>query len=221
MRARALTAIGLATIAMTVSAPGAQAATVTALWHMGDAGAVMTDASGHGVTGTLTNVATGQPGAVGHAFGFAGRPSYVDVANTAALNPGTAAFTVAARVRLATRPSAAVGDFDIIRKGLASTPGGDWKVEILQSGRAFCLFKGSAGQVSVTGGPNLANNRWHSISCRRTSTGVRLIVDGTTYTKTGATGSIANASSTLIGAKSTTGEDQYAGLLDEVSVSTG
>ena len=50
---------------------GAQAAAVNvAVWHMDDAGATMSDASGRQHTGSLRNVDVRQPGASGTAFGF-------------------------------------------------------------------------------------------------------------------------------------------------------
>ncbi len=220
MRGRFVVVVGLTTALWMIQSPGAQAATVVALWHMDDVGSAMTDASGNGLTGTLKNVATGQPGSAATAFGFAKTPSYVSVSSSK-LNPGTATFTVSARVRFTVLPSAAVGDYDIIRKGLSTTTGGDWKMEILRSGYAFCLFQGSSGKVSLSHGPSLADDRWHTITCQRTTTGVRLTVDGGSWSKAGATGKIANSSAVLLGAKSTSGADQYQGLLDEVAVSTG
>ena len=208
-------------VAALLQSQGAYAATYSAVWHMDDTGATMADSTGHGLTGALTGVTVGAPGAVGTAFQFQTRPAYVKVSSSPLLNPGSGAFTVTARVRFSVRPSTAVGDYDLIRKGLASTKGGDWKVEILPTGYAFCLFRGSAGTVSIKHGPNLADNRWHTVACRRSGSTVRLTVDGSSWTASGSTGTIANSSTVFLGAKGSAGEDQYAGLLDEVTVSTG
>lgn len=199
----------------------ASASTQVALWNMGDTGTTMTDASGHGHNGHLTNVAVSQPGYAGNGFGFVSSPSYVTVPSATDLNPGTSAFGVTLHVRYSIRPSSAVGDYDLLRKGLSTTSGGSYKVEILGGGNAFCNFRGSSGSGSVSSSRNLADNAWHTITCARTATSVRLTVDGNTYSKSVSTGSLSNTSAVYIGAKNGGGEDQYKGLMDLVSVSKG
>jgi hypothetical protein len=199
----------------------AQAATTVAMWNMGDSGSTMYDATGRGHTGTLHNVAVQQPGQSGKAFRFSGSPSYVSVPASDDLNPGTGNFRIQLSVNFTSRPSAAVVDYDLLRRGLSTTSGGDYKVEILQNGRAYCEFKGSSGTGSVSGGPDLANGRWHVISCARTASAVILTVDGVSYSVAKQTGSIANTVSLYIGAKDGGGADQYTGLMDAVSISKG
>lgn len=213
----AVIAIGL----LAASASPAQAATTIALWHMDDRGSVMTDSSGNGLNGTLKNVLTGRPGVLGTAFEFKGTPSVVSLPHNAKLNPGSGVFTATARVRFASPPTPSVFDYDLIRKGLAGALGGHWKMEIRQNGKGYCLFKGSAGKVILTAGPNLADNAWHTVTCQRAGNQVRLIVDGTTFTKTGPTGTIANTKQIFVGAKGLTGGDQYTGLMDEVVLTSG
>jgi hypothetical protein len=207
--------------ALVATAAPAQAATVVARWNMEDGGTTMADATGHGHTGTLHGVAVRQPGQSGFGFGFSGTPAYVSVPSSSAFSPGTQNIKLTASVRFSTRPSSSVGDYDIIRRGLSSTSGGDYKLEILGGGQAFCLFRGSAGQVQVTGGANLANNAWHTLSCSRAGNTVVLTVDGSSVSRTGSTGSIANSATVYIGAKNTAGADQYRGVMDNVSVTIG
>lgn len=209
-----------AALAMTISDP-ARAASSVAVWHMDDVGSIMTDSSGNGLQGTLKNVVTRQPGFSGTAFMFRGTPSVVTVPHNTKLNPGSGIFTATLRVRFSAVPSNAVGDYDLIRKGLAGTAGGEWKMEILRSGKAYCLFHGSGGRLAFSAGPNLANNAWHAISCQRSGNQLRLTVDGVTFTKAGPTGTIANTSTTFVGAKSSSGGDQYSGLIDEVVLAVG
>ena len=209
-------------VALTLGvASSASASTQVALWNMGDTGTTMTDASGHGHNGKMTNVAVSQPGYSGNAFGFLSTPSYVTVPSATDLNPGTSAFGVTLHVRFSIRPSSSVGDYDLLRKGLSTTSGGSYKVEILGGGNAFCNYRGSSGSGSVSSGSNLANNAWHTITCARTSTSVRLTVDGTTYSRNVSTGTISNTSTVYLAAKNGGGEDQYRGLMDLVSVSKG
>ncbi len=46
-----------------------------------------------------------------------------------------------------------------------------------------------------------------------------LTVDGVAYKKSGSIGNVANSAALSIGAKDTHGNDQYIGLIDEVSIS--
>jgi hypothetical protein len=218
--AAALTAVlSLALLALTESPAGA--ATRVAAWNMDDTGSTMSDATARGHTGTLHHVAAQQPGLSGKAFGFSGTPSYVTVPASGDFTPGSGTFRIQLSVRFNSRPSASVVDYDLLRMGLSSTSGGDYKIEILQNGRAFCLFRGSSGTVSVTGGPVLADSKWHTLVCSRTATSVVLTVDGTSFSAAGRTGSITSSTTLLIGAKDSSGADQYTGLMDAVSISKG
>jgi hypothetical protein len=199
----------------------AQAQTV-ALWKMDDSGSTMTDSSGHGHTGTLHNVQVGGVGYDGgRAFGFAGKPSYVSVPSATDLNPGISTFSVALHVRFGARPSSTVGDYDVLRKGLSTSDGGSYKIEILGDGHAFCDFRGSLAEGSVRSGGALAVNVWHAVTCVRTATSVALTVDGATTTRIVATGSISNTGNLMIGAKNSAGGDQLSGLEDQVTLRKG
>jgi len=202
-------------VLLATAAP-AQAATVVAVWNMDGSGSTMTDSSGRGHNGKLHNVT-----ALGSNYGFTRKPAYVTVPSHADFAPGTGNFKISLSVRFSAVPSAAVVDYDLMRKGLSGTAGGNYKVEILRSGRAFCLFGGSAGTVSITNGPNLANNQWHRITCARTGNTVVLTVDGGTWSRSGSIGSISNSSTVFIGAKDSGGGDQYSGLMDSVTVTKG
>ncbi len=212
--------IATATAALVLGAStAASASTQVALWNMGDSGSTMSDASGHGHTGTLHDVATGQPGtSSGKGFGFFSHPSYVSVPSSSDLNPGTSSFSFTVHVKFSSKPS---GDYDVLRKGLSTTDGGSYKVEILSGGNAYCNFRGSSAQGAVSSSRNLADNAWHTITCSRTSSSVKVTVDGSTSSKSVSTGSISNSGSLYIGAKSSGGADQYRGVVDRVSVSRG
>jgi hypothetical protein len=216
-----LTLVGAVIAALVATAAPAHAATVVAAWNMEDTGGKMADSSGHGHTGTSHGVTVRQPGQAGFGYGFNGKPSYVTVPSSADFSPGTATIRITLSVRFSVLPTAAVGDYDLLRRGLSTTAGGDYKLEILGSGRAFCLFRGGGGQVSLAAGPNLADNRWHTLSCARIGKSVVLTVDGVAATKAGTTGTIANTSAVFIGAKDAAGNDQYRGLMDSVSITVG
>jgi hypothetical protein len=212
-----------AMIVAVVLAPAApaEAATTVATWNMGDSGSTMADASGSGHTGALHHVAVRRPGTVGTAFGFSGKPSYVTVPSSGDFSPGTGNVKFTMNVKFRAVPSTSVQDFDLLRRGLASTSGGSYKLEILRSGRAFCDFRGGSGEVSVTNGPNLADNRWHRITCARVGNSVVLTVDGRSWSASGSIGSINSSGGLYIGARDSSGNDQYTGLMDAVSASKG
>jgi hypothetical protein len=216
-------ATAVATAALLTQSPAAQAAASTvALWHFKDSGATALDSSGGGHTGTLTNVTTGVVGASGKAFSFTGKPSYVRIPSQATLNPDNTNFKVTVKVNFTVKPSAATGDYTVIRKALATNPGGSWKIELAQDGRALCNYrKTGANKVQIVNGPRLNNGKWHTISCAKTPTTVTLTVDGTSYSVTKSIGSIANSDTILVGAKTTLGEDQYNGRIDEITITKG
>lgn len=203
----------------------ARAATGTvALWHMDESsGSSMSDSAPSGSvrdTGRLHNVTVGQSGSGGGAYRFNGPSlSYVDVPSSSDLNPGSDSFTFSVKVKFTALPSSAVGDYDLLRKGLSTTSGGDYKAEIVQSGRALCQWKGTSANVQLTGGSALNNGAWHTISCEKTSSEIRLRVDGTVRaSRSVRVGSISNSAHLLLGAKTTSGGDQYQGLLDEAKI---
>jgi hypothetical protein len=219
---RSLLTVGVTAGLVIAAAQGASAATVTvAQWAMDDTGTTMADSSGHGHVGTLHAVTTGQPGVSGKAFGFASKPSFVSVPTAPDLNPVTATFTVTLHVKFPAGPSGSVGDFDVLRKGLSTTDGGSYKIEILGSRHAFCDFRGATKEGSLTGTKALAVNTWHTISCTRTPTSMKLTVDGSTTSKAVTTGTISNTGNLFIGAKNSSGGDQLTGSVDAVSILKG
>lgn len=213
----AAVAVASAALLLAVASPASAASGDVAIWQMGDSGSTMKDSSGHGHNGTLHGVTVQQPGFSGSGFGFFGNPSYVTVPTSSDLNPGTADFSITVHAKFSKRPA---GDYDLLRKGLG-TDSGDYKVEILSGGNAFCYFKGTSGAGSVSRGANLADNRWHTITCSRTAAKVTVTVDGSSTAKSARTGTISNSAALTIGAKGSSGGDQYRGLLDAVRVHKG
>jgi hypothetical protein len=155
------------------------------------------------------------------ALGFFGKPSYITVPKSADFTPGTGNYRIQLSVKFGSKPSASVGDYDLLRMGLSSTSGGDYKVEILANGKAYCEYRGSSGTGSVSGGPALSDNKWHTLVCARTASSVVLTVDGATFTTAKKTGTISSSVTVYIGAKDSSGADQYTGIMDSVSISKG
>lgn len=211
-----------ATSTPTSAVIAATTSVTVAHWAMDDTGTTMTDDSGYRNDGAMTSVTTGVPGWKATAFRFASSPSLVTVPDADPFDPGSSRLQVTFHVKFGAVPSATVGDYDLIRKGLSTTVGGDYKAEIISTGGALCHSQGSAGKVTVSGGPNLADSAWHEIRCDFSPTLVRLYVDGVKVAGSGTVniGSIANADPVIVGAKNSTA-DQYAGDMDEVTVKLG
>ncbi len=68
--------------------------------------------------------------------------------------------------------------------------------------------------------PDIVDGRTHTVRCVRTANRISAVVDGKAYTKTRATGSIANDHPVIVGAKRD-GDDVLLGNLDKVIVRVG
>ena len=192
---------------------------LVALWHMDEAsGTLMYDSIGNH-TGTLHSVQTGLPGFLGSGYGVNGSSSYVSVPTAGDLNPGSADITITIYFKTTGTPPAPPADWDLIRKGLYTTTGGEYKMEFQRSGQASCGFKGSAGYAELITGPNLIDGQWHRIQCVKTASAIKVIVDGQTFSKAASVGSIANTTPVVIGARP--GSDWTQGTLDEASIQIG
>src|SRR2546423_5901030 len=162
--------------------PGIASGAAVSVWHMVEAsGSTMHDSAGSN-SGTLKNVSLGQPGVSGLAYRFDGASSVVTVPSNSSLNPGSSPFWMIAHVKFTGVPTAAIGgDYDLIRKGLSSTSGGFYKMELLPSGsavRAHCSMKGSVISRSLTAGPDLPDGRWHTVECVKDDSSISVVVDG-------------------------------------------
>jgi hypothetical protein len=220
---------------LVVMAPSTAFAALVAEWKMDEpAGAsIMTDSRslGGANNGTIGSVVTGVPPLIsGTAYQFDGATSYVSVPDNASLDPGAANITVQATVKV--EDGEILDDsYDIIRKGVTTTAGGNWKMEIKRSnsdtslGRLLCVFKGvvSGGTrvaVQRVANVDIVDSRAHTLRCIKTSTSVTAVVDGRSFTNAKAAGSIANEQPIVLGSK-VAGDDVLQGVLDQVSISIG
>jgi len=227
-RATTTAALSLATTAaaITLGAGPAAATGVSfgAQWNMDDP-SIMRDTSGYSNDGKTTNVTS-----AGGGYSFNGTTSKVVVPNSDSLNPGTSDFSYSVRVQTSRVPPSGT-DYDLIRKGVSSTAGGEYKLEIVYSngvGKAFCLVKGVKDGVKVSatvkGTTNVTDGNPHTLTCKKTSTGLTLQVDNLApRTKVASVGSISNTSALTISAKtpSITGVsgDFYSGTMLGASLS--
>jgi hypothetical protein len=232
-RAWVRTAAGTGGLGLVLSGLGVAAAsaasTNVAVWLMTEtSGTTMTDSSGNGNNGVTSHVR--MTGANGYVFDPSSR-SKVVVASSPSLNPGTSTFSYTVTMQSSHVPAAGT-DYDVLRKGIASTTGGEYKLEIVRAnsqGRAFCLVKDARGVgVSVRGTTNVTDGRAHTITCTKTATGLTLKVDALTPRTakvSSGLGSISNTKALVVGAKSPTvtgsAGDWYNGTLLQARISVG
>jgi hypothetical protein len=195
-------AIGLATgaIAITLGAGPAAAATVFgAQWSMSNPSTMVDTFGSPPNNGTTYNITSS-----GGGYSFNGSNSKVVVPDSPGLNPGTNDFSYSVQVQTSRVPPSGT-DYDLIRKGISSTAGGEYKLEIVYSttgGKAFCLAKDNAKvSATVKGTTNVTDGQVHTLTCKKTSTGLTVDVDGATRTKAASLGSISNSSPLTISAK--------------------
>jgi hypothetical protein len=217
----ALTTLGLG--AVTASAAPVDAA----VWLMDEtSGTTMTDSSGNGNDGTTYNVT--MTGDTGYVFDPVAR-SKVVVPDSPTLDPGDSAFSYSVEMQSVHVPLSGT-DYDLMRKGIGSTTGGQYKLEIVYvngQGRAFCLVKDSLGTTAtIKGTTNVTDGQVHTLTCTKTSTSLTLQVDALKpriKTVSAGIGPISNTSALVIGAKTPTVKgtagDWYNGTLLQARIS--
>ena len=212
-------ALGTLVVALVLAASPAWAALVKAAdWQMDETSGQMTDSSGNANHGNPTDVVR-----TGSAYVFDGSTSRVAVPDNDGLDPAGKDITLRASVAV---PDGAMADdsYDVVRKGLSTTAGGDYKMEIKRAsdptvGNLNCVFKGDVGTVNRLANVDVVDGNRHTLECAKTSNSVVARVDGVSYAKAGTAGSIANDKETLIGAKTTDPfDDVFEGSMDSVGV---
>jgi hypothetical protein len=188
-------------------------------WQMDETSGQMIDSSGNENNGDPTDVRQ-----TGSSYVFNGSTSYVAVPDSDSLDPLEKDVTLRARVRVTDAPMDD-DSYDIVRKGLAGRPGGDYKMEIKRAadptvGKLHCLFKGDGGTVDKVARRDIVDGNWHTLECIKTGTSVVARVDGSGgSTKAGSAGSISNATNVMVGAKTAVPlDDTFDGKMDFVSI---
>jgi hypothetical protein len=188
-------------------------------WQMNETSGQMIDSSGNDNNGDPTDVRQ-----TGSRYVFDGSTSYVAVPDSDSLDPAEKDITLRARVKATDAPMDD-DSYDIVRKGLAGRPGGDYKMEIKRAadptvGKLHCLFKGDGGTVDKVARRDIVDGNWHTLECIKTGTSVVARVDGSGgSTKAGSAGSISNATNVMVGAKTAVPlDDTFDGKMDFVSI---
>lgn len=214
--------------AIVLLAPAAAHAKLVADWAMDEPAnaTTMVDSSPEANNGSITSVVTGRPGLVsGFAYDFNGTTSFVSVPDDPTLDPEAANITLEATVKVAvtTMPD---DSMDLVRKGVTTTTGGDWKMEIKRAsdptvGKLLCVFK-DRNRVVVQRNANvdIVDGQQHTVKCIKTATQVKAVVDARTFTTTKSVGSISNDQPVVLGSK-VAGDDVLQGTLDQVRLNIG
>jgi hypothetical protein len=182
---------------------------------------VVTDSSGRGNDGIKQGrTLLGEPGRFGTAYSFEVEGSWVQVASEPGLNPDLRDFMISGWVNFAAAPGPGE-TFDVFRKGLSYTRGGEYKLEILPGGRVKCSAKDWRGHTGwVIDKADVADGRWHHVGCVRTGSVWSVMVDGTISSKAVDLAAISNDMALSIGSKYGS-EDMPRGLVDEVTLVAG
>lgn len=192
-------AIALTALGMGAATPApVVAAGEGARWQMEEppGATVMVDSSGHGHHGTIPP----EVRAGGGKLAFPGMASVL-VPHSTGLNPGSADFSFAVRVRR----TGGYADPNLIQKGQADAPNGYYKIDYYK-GQVVCTLKGSAATAIIGLPASISDKFFHTIRCSKTATGMRLDVDpGTARARSGTKlitiGSIANVKPLTLGGK--------------------
>ena len=192
-------------------------------WQMNETEGQMIDSSGNNNNGSPTDVLQ-----TGSKYVFNGSTSRVAVPDNDSLDPLEKDITLRASVMV---PDAPMDDdsYDVVRKGLAGRPGGQYKMEIKRAaadptvGKLNCLFQGSGGTVNKVSRRDIVDGNWHTLECIKTADSVVVRVDGRNgSTKAGSAGSISNPTNVLVGAKTASPlDDTFDGTMNHVSIRIG
>jgi hypothetical protein len=160
------------------------------------------DATAHHNDGTNYNIVGG-----GGGYTFNGTNSRVIVHDDDSLDPVGANFTFGVRFSMSQGP--ATGEtYDVLRKGITTTAGGDYKLEVSNSGGlavARCIVKDNQKVAAIikAGNIDLAGNGIHTVECQRSGNSVSIVIDATPRgtATVAALGTISNAADLAVGAK--------------------
>lgn len=181
---------------------------------------VAVDSSGNGYDGIIQGAV--ELGLSGHdgsaAYSFERRGAWVQVPSAAGLNPGDSDFMVSAWVNLEEDPGRRES-YDVIRKGLAYTVPGEFKLEVLRHGRVRCHLKDESQTATLVTNTEVTvtDGAWHWVACARTGSVWSALSDDTVTSLTADMGSVTNTVPLAVGSKYGM-EDGPNGRVDDVRI---
>jgi len=232
MFVRSATVLSAVVASLALTAPRAVAsdADLRAHWTLDEIDSPTAfDSSPNGNNGTNIDIVGD-----GSGYTFNGVDSRVVVPSSDSLNPGVADFAWGVTLTMTAPPSPVGETYDVLRKGLVTTKGGDYKLEVKNikgNAVARCVSKSvrsdgtkvlAAIQSTAT---TLADGQPHVVTCTKTSTSISIKVDTRalrTKSFSGGLGSVSNTSELALGAKAestaTTGFDWFEGVISDAWV---
>jgi hypothetical protein len=229
MPVRPAVVIVAAVASLSLVAPPASGAarTFRGHWPLNErkAPAVAHDTSGHRHNGTNFHIRGD-----GDGYTFNGKNSRVVVPNAGILNPKAADFSFGAKLKMTAPPMPLGATYDILRKGLVTTAGGDYKFEVKNVGgvaRARCVVRSIRADntkvlISVMAIKDLADGKFHVVNCIKTAAAISVQVDNGPLRSNAPAdglglGAVSNTSSLALGAKgestASTGFDWFKGVI--------
>jgi hypothetical protein len=224
LRPAVATFAAVALLSLAVAPDASAAGSYRAHWLLDEvASPTAFDSSGNGNDGTNYSVVGD-----GDGYRFNGVDSRVIVPTSGTLNPGSADFSWGVTLSMTEPPSPVGETYDVLRKGLATTKGGDYKIEVKNvNGKALarCVAKtvrndGTKVLAAIQGTTTLADSLRHAVTCTKTSTSITLQVDSLgprSKTVSGGLGSVSNTANLALGAKAEstalTGFDWFEGMI--------
>ena len=182
---------------------------------------VAADATGNDHDGVIQGpVGMGRPGHDdGTSFSFAEKGSWIMVPSSPELNAGTDDFLLTVWLKVQANPPDAGETYDIVRKGIAYTVPGEYRLELLGNGAVSCTARDAANRLAevVSDQRLVGDGSWHRIGCARTGRQWTVLVDDVTKSKPVDLGAVSNTVALSIGSKYGQ-EDRPLGLVDDVKL---
>lgn len=163
---------------------------------------IAADSSGNGNDGIIEGDAVmGLPGRFGTSYTFVNDGSWIQVPSVPEIDPGIRDFLVSVWVQFDEFPDPGE-TYDVVRKGVAYTAPGEFKLEVLPGGRVRCTATGSSGTAALTSIPAIPDDEdWHQIGCARTGAFWSVLIDDTSQTRSVTLGAVSNTVPLAIGSK--------------------
>jgi len=192
-------------------------------------GSTAHDSSGNGNDGTKFHIVGDGTG-----YTFNGVNSRVVVPSSASLNPHFADFSFGVTLSMSEPPTPVGETYDVLRKGLVTTKGGDYKLEVKNikgNAVARCVVKsvranGTKVLAAIQGSrKTLADGRPRNVKCFKTRTTISIAVGSRpvrTKVYAHGLGSVSNTARLAVGAKAessaATGFDWFKGVISNAWV---
>lgn len=177
-----------------------------------DAGLVATDSSGNGNDGTLTNGTAWAVGRINGALSFDGNNDYVEVANSAFLNPG-GAITIAGWIN----PSQVSTAQNVVSKG--TTQNSQYVLRLQGGSNPRMRFMTKANSlVSMFAPTKIQPNVWTHVAATYDGSFMRLYINGSLDASAAQSGQMTDSGDPLYISSNRGTGIYFDGLIDEVYV---